>query len=113
MGERATCPVCQSHSSNILHAISNGNDCPYCGCKYDYLVEYQSVEILREQYKSKKISQEIIDQNEMLIRENYKLKTKISNLISIFGYDFDSPIRDSIEKTIKILHEPYTNMDET
>lgn len=105
MGERATCPVCQSYSSTILHDLNSRNKCSICGCPNEFLREYQEILEIRETYSSNKISKKIIDDNDRLIKENYVLKTKISKLIEIFGYEFESPIRSAIESAISILHQ--------
>ncbi len=105
MGERAECPVCGAYSSDILNDIRNGNNCRRCECPHDLLKEYQDVLERKDLYKKNKISNEIIEENDRLIKENAKFKTKLEKMEKILGYSFDSPLLDSIKNILKILHD--------
>lgn len=105
MGYRATCPVCNSYSSDILADIENGRDCRVCGCPNDLLGEYQEILERKDTYKNIAISKEILEENDRLTQENFWLKTKLKKLIEILGYEFDSPILDKIKEAIKIINE--------
>lgn len=104
MGNRATCPVCEAYSSDVLSDIENGKDCRNCECPNGYLVEYQEIIERQEIYKKNKCSEYLLEQNQILVKENFILKTKIEKLIKIFGYDFDCPLIDSIQQVLKIIH---------
>lgn len=105
MGNRATCPVCGSYSSSILSDTQNGDNCRACGCPNQLLEEYQEILHRKEMYKNNVITNEIFEENEKLIKENFYLKTKISKLVEIFVYEFDCPIIGSMQKALKIIHE--------
>lgn len=34
MSEKMTCPGCDSHTSSVLRAYEDGQDCPLCGLSY-------------------------------------------------------------------------------
>lgn len=104
MGNRATCPVCGSYSSSILSDINKGDSCSICGCPNELLIEYQEILERKEKYENNSNVMVIIQENEKLIKENYLLKTKIQKIINILGYEFDSPIIDSFQAILKILH---------
>jgi len=105
MGERASCPVCGSCSSNVLNDIQSGFNCRICGCLNELLQQYQYILNKKEDYIDKKISKHILDENDKLIKENMFLKTKLSKLIEIVGYEFDSPIINTFTQILKIIHE--------
>lgn len=105
MGDRAECPVCLSYSSSILYAINHGDKCPTCGCDYEFLVEYQKILEDRESYSKRKLSQVLIEDNARLVHENFKLRSKMSRLVDILGYDYENPIRRALDGIIKIIHE--------
>lgn len=111
MVNRATCPVCNSYSSSILYDIQNGDDCRVCGCPNQLLEEYQEILNRKEVYENNVISNEILQENEKLIKENFFLKTKIMKLVEIFGYEFDSHIIVSLQKALKIIHETEIDND--
>jgi hypothetical protein len=105
MGNRATCPVCGFHSSDVLNDIENGKDCRICGLKNNLLGEYQDILTRKELYKKNLISQELIEENDALIKENFKLKSKNEKLVHIFGDEFDCPIMDIIKNVLHIIHD--------
>lgn len=105
MGNRADCPVCGSHSSNVLYDIQQGHDCSICGCKHSFLVEYQEILLQKENFTQNKQNKILIEQHENLTQENFKLRNKLEKLRDIFGYEFQSEFMDSIKKTIEILDE--------
>lgn len=105
MGERATCPVCGSHSSSVLYNINQGHDCESCGCPNILLKQHQDFLEEIDILKNKKIKEDILIRLQEYEKENNNLKTKINKLINILGYDFDSQILDSLKECIKIIHE--------
>ncbi len=105
MGNRATCPVCSSNTSSILADINNGNNCRVCDCSNELLVEYQEILSRKEIYQKNLINNNLLEENDKLIRENFILKSKIEKLVEIFGYEFDSPLINSIMEAIKFIHE--------
>lgn len=105
MGERATCPVCGSYSSNVLNDLENRDPCRNCGCPANLLNEYQAILIRKEIFFNEKISHDLVEENEKLIIENMKLKTKIKKMQEILGWDFDSELLDSIKSLIQIVHD--------
>jgi hypothetical protein len=105
MDERATCQVCNSYSSSVLADINHGRSCRNCDCPCELLDQYQGILLRKETYLDKKISSEILKENEDLLIENMKLKTKISKMQNILGWGFDSKLRDSITDLINIVNE--------
>lgn len=105
MGERATCPVCQSYSSNVLHDIQNGDSCRNCGCPNELIKEYQIILERKEVFEKISINTQIIQENEKLIIENMALKTKIKKLTDVLGYTWDSNLLNIITQTLNILHD--------
>lgn len=104
MGNRGTCPVCGSYSSSVLHDIESGSACSVCGCPNQFLRDYQDVLDTKETYAENRISKKLLEENDILIRENIILKTKIEKLIGIFGYEYDNEIISTMQKALKILH---------
>lgn len=110
MGNRATCPVCGSHTSSVLSDLQNGDKCRFCGCSNNLLINYQEILKRKEIYKENKISNNLLEENEKLIKENSYLKTKIDKITEILGYEFDSAIISSLQKVVKIIHEDENNL---
>lgn len=47
MGNKMTCPACDSHTSAVLAAFDEGNPCPYCGLSAGAALEIQTVRLKR------------------------------------------------------------------
>lgn len=43
MGQKMTCPACDSHSSSVLNAFEEGRPCPNCGLSAQAALEIQMV----------------------------------------------------------------------
>ena len=43
MGQKMTCPGCDSHTSSVLYAFENGKQCPNCGLSAAATLEIQTV----------------------------------------------------------------------
>ena len=67
MGNRATCPVCNSYSSSVLADIENGHNCRTCGCPNDFLEEYQLFIERKESFIRKNVSKGLVNENDDLI----------------------------------------------
>lgn len=105
MGNRATCPICNSYSSDTYADIENGNDCRICEAKNELLSSFQEILERKEIYNKKNICNELLEENEKLNKEVILLKTKISKLIDVLGYEFSSPVLELIKNCLNILHE--------
>jgi len=105
MGERSTCPVCGSHSSNVWYDVQNRDPCRNCGCPANLLEEYQCILERKQIFSTQKVSTELVEENEKLIIENMKLKTNIKKMQKILGWDFDSQLLESIKSLIQIVHD--------
>src|ERR1700761_9466131 len=103
MAEKATCPVCKSHSSAVLADIENGKDCRKCGCSNEHLILWQEVLEKSEIYHRNKIHEEIYEENMQLKKQVIFLKTKFEKLKDILGDTFQSEIKDKIDEVLWIL----------
>ncbi len=111
MGDRATCPVCGSYSSTVLYDLRNGDKCRFCGCSNNLLEDYQEILNRKDIYKKNEISNNLLEENQRLIKENCYLKNKINKVTEILGYEFDSSIISSLQKVVKIIHEDENSME--
>lgn len=99
------CPICNSYSSDTYADIENGDDCRRCGAKNELLSSFQEILQRKEIYSKKNICNQLLEENEKINRELFFLKTKISKLTDILGYEFSSPILESLKNCLNILHE--------
>lgn len=62
MGDKATCPICCSHTSGVLAAIVRGDACPHCGASGDLI--HQVLELRHRHAES-----ELRTEHERVLRE--------------------------------------------
>lgn len=103
MGNRAECPVCKAYSSNIYYAIHHEmTPCPRCQCPHAILVKWEGLNEELGELKKKRLDQDLINQIKEVEIENAILKTKLSRLEKILGYD-DTVVKPILD-AIKILN---------
>lgn len=71
MGNRATCPGCDSHTSSVWAALRDGEPCPYCGLSADAIV---AVTAAREGHGSAALKAEV----SRLLIENDRLREALA-----------------------------------
>jgi hypothetical protein len=104
MSDKATCPVCDSHTSEIYRAFLNEEDCPCCGASAKLIQNLEVIKATRNALKRQQIEDGIIE-------ENAKLKTKIAHMEDVLEVakgicfeietDFIS-LQDGLEKLGKL-----------
>jgi len=103
MGNRAECPVCKAYNSNVYRALNYDCDpCPYCQAPYEILKQWDNLKEELEALQEKRIDKDLIEQIKDVTQENAILKTKLSRLEKLLGYD--DTIVQPILKAIKILN---------
>lgn len=103
MSDKEFCFVCGSCTSSIYSAFLNGEDCPICGAAATTSYEVEKANKLREQYKNKKISEELIADVVNLKKENAILK---ENLRMRHKYCFE------IEEALQMCIETFQKLQE-
>jgi hypothetical protein len=48
MGQKMTCPGCDSHTSTVLAAVQEDQPCPYCGLSAQAIVEVNGLRERRD-----------------------------------------------------------------
>lgn len=103
MGNRAECPVCKSYTSSVYHALNyEMGCCPTCQAPYDILRQWNSLKEELEALQEKRVEKDLIQQIKDVHEENAVLKTKLSRLENLLGYD--NTIVKPILEAIKILN---------
>lgn len=103
MGNRAECPVCKSYSSDVYRALHyDCSPCPRCQAPYEVLIKWANLSEELEELQNKRINKDLIDQIKEIECENATLKTKLSRLEKVLGYD-DSVVKPILD-AIKILN---------
>lgn len=103
MGNRAECPVCKSYSSGVYQALHyDNNPCPYCQAPFEILRDWNNLKEELEVLQSKRIDKDLVHQIKDVMQENAVLKTKLSRLENLLGYD-DTVVKPILQ-AIKILN---------
>lgn len=66
---KTECPICGSYSSTITAGLLEDRKCPICGTSEDTILEMEEIERKKKYYKSQKIQDELINENEELKKE--------------------------------------------
>lgn len=110
MGNRAECPACKACTSDVYAALNyNSDDCPYCGCPYDLLVQWNQMLPDLEKLKESRAMKNLALDIENLTQENARLKTKLHKLEQLIAW---KPIEDLFDPFIqakKILEDSEEN----
>lgn len=72
------CLVCDSYTSSIGYAWAEGNPCPVCGASKDDSLALERIKTIKNAYKAKNADNELINQNEKLLKENTQLKIELN-----------------------------------
>ncbi len=103
MGNRAECPVCKRCNSDVYRALHyNYSECPYCNAPHEVLIKWDNLKEELEELQVKRIDKDLIKQIEDVEQENAILKTKLSRLQNVLGYD-DTVLKPILD-AIKILN---------
>jgi hypothetical protein len=62
MGDKATCPVCDSHTGAIYYAFENLSPCPVCGTSFETIQVFKDIKNKKEQYKKAKLEKGVIEE---------------------------------------------------
>lgn len=54
MAEKRTCPACDSHTSAVYTAFTEGSACPYCGLPAEVVIDL-------ERYARRGVAEEVIE----------------------------------------------------
>jgi len=76
MSNKTECPICKSYSSTITYGIEEDGNCPVCGTSQETIFKMDEIESKKKYYKSLKINDEIIFENESLKKELVLKKEK-------------------------------------
>lgn len=66
MSEKETCPVCESHTSDIYYNFIERLDCPCCGSSFETVNKINKIREEKKRLKSKGIEKNIVDENALL-----------------------------------------------
>lgn len=103
MGYRSECPACKSYTSNVYSAIHHScSDCPYCGCPYETLVQWQEMNETINKCKENIEKRNFDKKLEDLFCENAKLKSTIKRMKDLVAF---INVLEPIINVIKILEE--------
>ena len=103
MGNRAECPVCKGWSSDIYRALHyDYKSCPNCEAPHEVLTKWAEVREQVEELKAKRTNKDMLDMIHNVETENAILKTKLSRLEKVLGYD-DTVVKPILD-AIKILN---------
>lgn len=100
MGNRAECPVCKSYNSNVYRALHyDCSPCPDCQAPHSVLSKWANLSEELEELQGKRINKDLMDLVKEVHAENAALKTKLSRLEKVLGYDdtIVKPILDAIK----------------
>jgi len=103
MGNRAECPVCKRCNSDVYRALHyDCSPCPYCQAPHEVLTNWANLSEELEELQSKRINKDLMDLVKEVRTENATLKTKLSRLERVLGYD-DTVVKPILD-AIKILN---------
>ncbi len=103
MGNRAECPVCKAYTSGVYRALHyDYSCCPDCQAPHDVLTKWANLSEELEELQGKRINKDLINQMKEVEAENAALKTKLSRLEKVLGYD-DTVVKPILD-AIKILN---------
>ena len=92
MGDKMTCPICDSHTSAIASAFCGDEDCPYCGASHELMNSHLKIQNEKVNYERLKADKKLILENQRLkveLAQEKEYKIQFENLMSKMACDFD------------------------
>ena len=77
MGDKMTCPSCDSHTSGILAAYRDGQPCPVCGLSPEATAQIEAIQDSRANDAAKQIAEDAIKRADKAEREASLLRTRL------------------------------------